>query len=469
MRHQNINRIFLSNILATVLMVILAGCSTEQVPGSQLATGKPALLRAIDNSILSVVVRIEDSGLEFIGQQREDGSWYVQMGVASNQTHVFVAAWYANLKEQKLLVVEQRGEFFAGPTRVQSDAVTMDVSDGIRFDADCDGVSNLQELETMSDPLSSPGCSGDSQTTGADSSADGIGGTDGSDGSTDSNGTTSGTDTMVEPTDTGATDTGNSGNSGDSSDPDSSDPVVSAVMPELQPIPAGCFQMGSPDSDPYRQENERQHPVCVEAFLIGKYEVTFDQYSEFAEQPGAVQTVPSDNNWGAGSRPVINVTWRNAVLYTQWLSELSGDSYRLPTEAEWEYAARGGTQTRFWTGNTLRDDQENFNSSSSWGDGIATGESNPGTTLPVGSLEPNPFGLYDMLGNVIEFTCSSYSDNYENNLEQQCDYDMSLQHVVRGAAYNYDASWARSSMRTGLPLPDEVNGHVGFRVVRENR
>ncbi len=484
MRLINTMRIYCNRLVVVILFVaaLLAGCLSEQAAAPALSTGKPALLRSIDNSVLSVVVQIEESGREFIGQQREDGSWYVQMNVASGQAHAFVASWYANLKGQRVLLVEQHGEFFAGPTRVQSDAKTVDVSEGNGFDSDCDGASNLAELEANSDPLSSPGCSSDSQTNSAEASTNTGETTDASStatnnadgavtaGTTTSTGSATGNDVIDEPSDTGNADEGGTtdtdatnGSGGTSS------PVVSATMPELVPIPAGCFTMGSPLTDPFRQDDERQHEVCVEAFEIGRHEVTFDQYIEFVGQFGSLQSIPFDSNWGKGSRPVINVSWRSAVAFTQWLSESTGDTYRLPTEAEWEYAARGGTQTLFWTGDTLRDDQENFDSTNPWGGGIATGKPYENKTLPVGSLQLNPFGLYDMLGNVIEFTCSLYSDNYENNLENQCDYDMTQEHVARGGVYNYIASWSRSSTRTGKVTADEINGHIGFRVVRENR
>lgn len=430
MRHQNVNSIFRNDLSAIIILVLmlagcsLASCSNEQpVVGSELTTGKPSLLRAIDNSVLSVIVRIDEGGFEFIGEQRPDGNWFVQMNLPANMTYSYVASWYARVEQQRILLVEQRGQFFTDPAMSDSPPpATDDVSVGNGFDADCDGMWNLAEMKAESDPLSSPGCSESEVTSaGTAANADGI-----------------------------------------------SSPPVSATLPVMQPISEGCFSMGSPETDVFRQDDERQHTVCVEAFEIGRFEVTFDQYNEFASQPGTLQSIPNDRSWGMGSRPVINVVWRDAVAYTQWLSELTGDTYRLPTEAEWEYAARGGTDTLFWTGDTLRDDQEHFGSADPYGGGVATGMPFRDKTIPVGSLQPNPFGLYDMLGNVIEFTCSLYSNNYENMLEEQCDYDMTQEHVVRGAAYSYIATWARSSTRTGMVFPDEANGHVGFRVVREN-
>jgi len=466
MRRQDLKKIFHAGLL---IVATLAGCSAEPAVGPALTTGKPPILRAIDNRLLSVVVRIDAIGREFIGEQRTDGSWFVEMDVPADMTHNFVASWYANYKEQRVLLVEQRGEFYAGSTQVQANPTTVDVSDGNGFDSDCDGQSNLAELESNSDPLSTPGCGGNSQATEIDGAAD-AGDTAGpvgaTEGATDGVIDTSATNVTDNAGATGGIDgTLDAGSTNDTGGTPGS--AVSSTIPELVPITAGCFQMGSPESDVFRQPDERQHKVCVDAFQIGRYEVTFDQYNEFAGQPGIAQSIPNDRTWGMGSRPVINIAWSDAVAYTQWLSDLTGDSYRLPTEAEWEYAARGGTQTLFWTGDTLRDDQEHFGSADPYGGGIATGLPYRDKTIPVGSLQPNPFGLYDMLGNVIEFTCSLYSDNYENQLEEKCDYDMTQSHMARGAAYNYIATWARSSTRTGVVTAGEHNGHVGFRVVRE--
>jgi len=458
MRHQDMRRIFHAGLLTAIM---LTGCSTEQASGPEIATSKPPLLRAIDNSVLSVVVRIDEGGYIFVGEQRTDGSWFVKMDVPSDKTHNFVASWYASMKGQTLLLVEQRGEFYAGPDQLQSNAVTQDISVGDGFDYDCDGKSNLNELEDGSDPLVGPGCSGDSQATGSNDSA-----------GTTAEGTTA--EGASETTGTELSD--DSGNLSDiDGTPDaeptggSGGPTVSSTIPELVSISEGCFTMGSPTTDVFRQSDERQHDVCVDAFHIGRYEVTFDQYNEFAGQPGVAQSIPNDRTWGMGLRPVINIAWSDAIAYTQWLSDLTGDTYRLPTEAEWEYAARGGTETLFWTGDMLRDDHEHFGSADPYGGGVATGLPFRDKTIPVGSLKPNQYGLYDMLGNVIEFTCSLYSDNYENQLEENCDYDVTQEHVVRGAAYSYIATWARSSTRTGLVAADAHNGHVGFRVVRENQ
>ena len=110
--------------------------------------------------------------------------------------------------------------------------------------------------------------------------------------------------------------------------------------PDMVDIEAGCFLMGSPKSEAGRYGDERWHRVCVEAFSMGKYEVTFAEYDRFAEATGRAR--PDDEGWGRGRRPIINVSWHDATAYARWLSEETGRAYRLPTEAEWEYAARDG-------------------------------------------------------------------------------------------------------------------------------
>lgn len=130
------------------------------------------------------------------------------------------------------------------------------------------------------------------------------------------------------------------------------------LVPESVVILAGEFMMGSPASDKARGRNERQHRVAItKAFAIGKHEVTFEEYDRFCEATGRAK--PADEGWGRGQWPVINVSWHDAMAYAAWLSAQTGHRYRLPTEAEWEFAARAGTSTAYWWGNTAGQNNAN--------------------------------------------------------------------------------------------------------------
>ena len=127
------------------------------------------------------------------------------------------------------------------------------------------------------------------------------------------------------------------------------------TCPEMVVIPAGkTFMMGSPASEADRDDDEGpQHPVTLRSFAMGVKAVTFDEWDAFVRGGGCDGYLPDDEGWGRGSRPVINVGWEDAQAYVRWLSESTGAEYRLPSESEWEYAARGGTSTPFHTGATI--------------------------------------------------------------------------------------------------------------------
>ncbi|RKZ92232.1 MAG: hypothetical protein DRR19_04810, partial [Candidatus Parabeggiatoa sp. nov. 1] len=193
--------------------------------------------------------------------------------------------------------------------------------------------------------------------------------------------------------------------------------------PEMVVIPAGSFRMGDIQGGGESDE-QPVHSVSVESFAMGSYEVTFAEYDHFAEATGREK--PSDSGWGRGNRPVINVSGDDATDYAAWLSEQTGHQYRLPTEAEWEYAARAGTETaRYWGNNpddacayaNVHDNTSKEVNGYSWThhdctDGYAK-------TAPVGHFQPNAFGLFDVLGNVWEWTCSEYESSYQG-AEQRC-------------------------------------------------
>ena len=232
---------------------------------------------------------------------------------------------------------------------------------------------------------------------------------------------------------------------------------IAELTPEMVRIEGGCFRMGSPESETPRSSDERQHEVCVEAFSMGKYEVTFAEYDRFVEATG--RSRPGDEGWGRGRRPVINVIWDDITAYAHWLSEETGRRYRLPTEAEWEYAARAGTQTsRYWG-----DDPSMACTYANVGDRTyrekypdndwAKHACRDGSvhTAPVGGYRANGYGLHDMLGNVWEWTCSEYHGGYGDysGAEQRCASGSADERVLRGGNW-FSGLWgARAAYRLG--------------------
>jgi formylglycine-generating enzyme required for sulfatase activity len=223
--------------------------------------------------------------------------------------------------------------------------------------------------------------------------------------------------------------------------------------PEMVFIQGGRFLMGSPESEAEQSSSELQHPVSIGDVWIGRYAVTFDEYDRFARAMG--RDLPNDQGWGRGRRPVINVNWDDATAYAEWLSQQTRQQYRLPTEAEWEYAARAGTTTARYWGEAIGRNQANCRGCGSRWDGRQT--------APVGSFAPNAWGLYDMLGNVWEWTCSSFDSNYGGG-EQRCDRS-GRDPVFRGGSWDIGPDWVRSAARYGSS-PVLRNYYQGLRLAR---
>lgn len=219
-------------------------------------------------------------------------------------------------------------------------------------------------------------------------------------------------------------------------------------------VPKGCFRMG--DIQDGGDDNEQPvHRVCLDGYAIGVHEVAFADFDRFAAATGRAK--PEDRGWGRGERPVIDVTGRDANAYADWLSGQTGEEYRLPTEAEWEYTARAGRDTRYWWGNEIGRNRANCDGCGSRWDG--------NQTAPVGFFDPNPFGLYDTAGNVWEWTCSDYSERY-NGKEQACvSRDAARLPVLRGGSWGDGPSGVRSAAR-GRGLPGFWDGTLGLRLVR---
>ena len=241
--------------------------------------------------------------------------------------------------------------------------------------------------------------------------------------------------------------------------------------PEMVVIPAGSFQMGSPNDEPGRFNDEGpRHLVTIRSFALGRYEATFDDYDLFAQATG--RTLPSGGrwwqSWGRGNRPVINVTWHDAQAYADWLSAQTGHTYRLPTEAEWEYAARAGTTTPYWWGAEASHEQANYGNVCC--EGLAQGRDQWVYTAPVGSFPSNAFGLYDTAGNVLEWVAdcwhkfSQYAPAYGSAWVQEDGGDCSR--GVRGGSWYDDPQYLRSAYRLGY-RPNVAVNYLGFRFARE--
>ena len=257
--------------------------------------------------------------------------------------------------------------------------------------------------------------------------------------------------------------------------------------PEMVFIKGGTFQMGSPSNEAGRRYNEKQHLVTVGNFQLGKTEVTVGEFKRFVQAANYRTTngchvivdnewkLDTDKNWKnpgfsqTDQHPVVCVTQQDALAYAQWLSQRTGKHYGLPTEAQWEYAARAGTQTaRYWGDNTGQAcqhgnvvDQKIKQQYAGWNWAIHNCNDGSVHTATVGRYRANRFGLKDMLGNVSEWTCSAYESNY-NGSEHRCAPNNG---VVRGGSWYGTPVKVRSAYRTQYSV---TNGgsFVGFRLSR---
>lgn len=223
------------------------------------------------------------------------------------------------------------------------------------------------------------------------------------------------------------------------------------VCPEMVVIPPGSFVMGS---DKVRDEGP-QHLMHMQAFAIGVFETTFSEYDVFAEATGRPK--PSDEGWGRGHYPVINVSSEDAEAYADWLTKRTGAHYRLPTAAEWEYAARAGSTTAYPWGDDVGSNLANCNGCGSQWDSMQT--------APVGSFSPNDWGLHDSVGNVWEWTCSTYENRYAG-MEAKCGNGDGSYRTTRGGSWKHPPRKARSTAISRVAPQIKFN-RLGFRLVRE--
>ena len=219
-------------------------------------------------------------------------------------------------------------------------------------------------------------------------------------------------------------------------------------------VPAGNFMMGS--NDGAVQERPVHNVVIAKPFAIGKFEVTFAEWDACAAA-GSCQRRPEDQGWGRGLQPVINVSWDEVVKeFLPWLSRTSGKTYRLLSEAEFEYAARAGSGAKYAWGDDIGRNRANCDGCGSQWD--------KKQTAPVGSFAANAFGLHDMHGNVMEWV----EDCYQSGLGISNDFSARStpncsKHVVRGGSWRGPPENNRSSVRYSY---DRTGSALGFRVAR---
>lgn len=223
--------------------------------------------------------------------------------------------------------------------------------------------------------------------------------------------------------------------------------------PEMVVIPPGSFMMGSPEGEGGDAEKPLHKVTIAKAFAAGRFPVTFEEWDAFAASDPEVRR-PSDEDWGRGRRPVINVSWNDAKAYVAWLNkQVAGAPYRLLSEAEWEYCCRAGTTTPYATGDEITRQQAQFGSSQ---------------TVEVGSFEANSFGLHDMHGNVWEWVEDIWHDSYVGAPGQGDAWIKggdNAQRVVRGGSWLVNPWYLRCANRD-WDGPEDRNFFLGFRVAR---
>jgi formylglycine-generating enzyme required for sulfatase activity len=251
-------------------------------------------------------------------------------------------------------------------------------------------------------------------------------------------------------------------------------------------IPGGTFLMGSPESEEGSHYLEYpQHQVTLQPFFLGKYAITQAQWQAVANLPKLQQNLdPNPSEFKGNNRPVECVTWYDAVEFCARLSVATGRQYRLPSEAQWEYACRAGTTTPFHFGETITTDVANYDSSEETYADEPEGEYRYKTT-PVGSFSPNSFGLYDMHGNVIEWCADPWhwQNNYEKaptdgkvwdqgcNDNRYCNYPEHIPGMLKDESMRMlrSGSWCASpeacrSAARNYMIPDGIDSDHGFRV-----
>ena len=284
--------------------------------------------------------------------------------------------------------------------------------------------------------------------------------------------------------------------------------------PEMVVIPAGNFMMGAAENEPGSYPEEKpQRRVNVKEFACGKFDITKEQWAAFVKETNRPATggcswsglsadtsaKPWDPNPSASwnhlgfmqdsSHPVVCITWYDVQDYVNWLSKKTGFIYRLLSEAEWEYAARAGATTAYYWGDTASHEYANYGGDTTFGTARAKGRDKWMTTSPVGSFPPNAFGLYDMLGNVMQWVQDCFSPTYSSLPADGSAYEVKVQlkmtgelsamnetnscayHMARGGDFGDPPRMIRSASRNWAPVPGTTlltysSSGLGVRVAR---
>ncbi len=224
--------------------------------------------------------------------------------------------------------------------------------------------------------------------------------------------------------------------------------IGKGVSLELLIVPAGKFTMGSPISETGRTSNELEHEVTIsKSFFLGKYEVTQAQWEAIMDD--------NPSSEGGAKLPVTDVSYEDCKKFIKKLNEKTSGGFRLPTEAEWEYACRAGTKTRYAVGERFGKDQANFL------------DSKIGKPVFVGSYKSNAFGFHDMHGNVDEWCNDWYGPYAKEPILNPKGPPEGKYRVLRGGAFNFDASYQRSAIRNFI-RPTDRDHNLGFRIARNN-
>lgn len=243
---------------------------------------------------------------------------------------------------------------------------------------------------------------------------------------------------------------------------------IKTIKPQMVTIPSGTFQMGSNDGD---SDEKPAHQVTINAFKMSQTEVTFAQWDACVSGGGCAYR-PDDEGWGRGNRPVINMSYDYIIQqFIPWLNQVTGNHYRLPSEAEWEYAARAGSTTKYAWGNVASHEYANYGGYGARVKGRwVKGKDRWVNTSPVKSFSANQFGLYDMQGNVWEWVQDCWNDSYQgapSNGTAWISGDCSNR-LLRGGGWNHHPHFQRSANRSWF-LTSFRHNDSGFRLAQDLR